>query len=634
MATSSNLSSIIRYYAEKSKSPFIDFKDFCNYIKKYAEHHVEDQAELVKYLGDPTDTLNAELAGLVEKHLVAIIQNQNKKIIVSLSFFALNFAQRFKEILTNESVLFPVINDLPKQFPLEALERKEAQTYIVNLIEQPTPKSPLLYILEFKHEVPDLLLPACVPVSVLIEAAQKKIRKILKKDEYHDYFLKKLRGSNPTKELSIQNFFHDFVDNNENQVFTFAEGDSYYLWNQLLYLIRQDFEKIQDKTIDDMNILQGIQICEIQSVYLKQKFKDAQKREEALKELQAALAKPPFFHSMNQILKFQDNNGKLLYGKYSEEDLKEFLQKMTTEGESNQLPKLLVFKVESGTRYYVYKTKVIQLVVRLCNEAHGSISDILEKRWYNALLNYEKLPEMTDAKQFEICLEKLVRDNSPVLYALLNANFMTLLAYEKEDDETSQGFQLFVDGQLMTYSELLMLKNQKIISNAKAKLPFIYTIPIISWLLGMFANKKKEKKNAGNQSASIITDADLENADKPNKPENKQIALAEQALEVAKEFVPEGSTIDRELNYLTKQWNKMISKEAYNNLTEDVNSLIRDYTRKVVRTMSSTSFTKERIENLAETLVKTPNMQKIKEDKILTEYVALYMIRLVSNSKR
>mgnify|MGYP003319534443 CR=1 FL=1 len=75
----------------------------------------------------------------------------------------------------------------------------------------------------------------------------------------------------------------------------------------------------------------------------------------------------------------------------------------------------------------------------------------------------------------------------------------------------------------------------------------------------------------------------------------------------------------------------MISKEAYNNLTEDVNALIRDYTRKVVKTLSGPSFTRERVEGLAKTLVSTPNMQKINEQKALTEYVTLYILRLVSN---
>ena len=91
MATSANLSSIIRYYAEKQKSPFIDQREFCTWIKKYAEHHVEEQAELVKYLGDPTGTVTAELAGLEQKHLAAVIPNGNKKMIVSISICFLGF---------------------------------------------------------------------------------------------------------------------------------------------------------------------------------------------------------------------------------------------------------------------------------------------------------------------------------------------------------------------------------------------------------------------------------------------------------------------------------------------------------------------------------------------------------------
>ncbi len=633
MATTSNLSSIIRYYSEKQKSPFIDFKEFCAYIKKYAEHHVEEQADLVKYLGDPTNTVAAELQGLSEKHIAALITANNKKTIVAVTLFSIKFANKYAEILKNDSSLYPVISDLPRQFPLHILEKKVAEQYIAYLLEnQNDTKSQLLYVLEFSRELPSLLLPACIPAKVLLETAQIKIRKILKKEEYHDYFLKKLRSTNPTKEISIKNFYTHFVDSGEYQYGDFTDGDDYYIWNQTLYYIRQDFEKIQDKTVEDVNILQAVQILEFQSSYMKEKFQENQKRAEALKELQTNLAKPPYFYSMNQILKFQDHNGKLLYGKYSEDDLKEFLQKITTEGKPNELPEMLVFKVASGTRYYVYKKKVIQVVVRLCNEAHASIEHDLEEKWYNTLLDYEKLPEMYDAAEFEVCLRDLVEKNSPILYSLLNANFMTLLAYEKDDDEPQQGFQLFTDGKLMTYSELLMLRNSKIYANAKARLPFIYVIPVLSWLMRLFnANKKSNKSKTKKQNAVQESSVPNLTSGDGGKKVSKAEALSKQAKELSKDIVPEGSTIDRELNFLVKQWNKMISKEAYNNLTEDVNSLIRDYTRRVVRTLSATSFTKERVEGLAKTLVNTPNMQKIHDTQALTEYVVLYIIRLVSN---
>lgn len=631
MATTSNLSAIIRYYAEKQKSPFIDLKEFSAYVKKYAEHHVEEQSELVKYLGDPSGTLTAELQGLSEKHLVAIITANNKKTIVSITFFSSKYANLYKDMMKNESIPYPQATDLPKQFPNQVLEHKVLSQYIPAIIEKDNSKSPLLYILDFARDLPPMLIPACVPIKALLDTAQQKVRKILKKDEFHDYFLKKLRSTNPTKEISIKNFYTHFVDTENYQFAEFQDGEDYYIWNQALYYIRQDFEKIQDRTVEDTNILQAVQILETHSSYLKEKFQNEHKRSEAIKELESSLAKSPYFFSMPQILKFQDQNGRLLYGQYTEDDLKEFLQKMTTDGEANELPQLLVFKVESGTRYYVYKKKVSQVVVRLCNEAHDSIEKQLEDHWYDVMMDYERLPEMSNASEFEACLHELVEKNSPILYALLNANFMTILSYE-HDDDNMDGFRLFVDGKLLPYSDLLMLKNSKILANAKSRLPFYYTLPVISWIMSLFSGRSKEKKRA---TTSVVVEKNpFEEEEKKSDSAPKQTktqALASNAKAIAKDLVPEGSTIDRELNYLTKQWNKMISKEAYNNLTEDVNSLIRDYTRRVVKTLSATSFTKERVENLAKTLVNTPNMQKIKEDKALTEYVILYMLRLVSN---
>lgn len=631
MATSSNLSSIIRYYAEKQKSPFIDFREFCAYVKKYAEHHVEEQVDLVKYLGDPTNTVTAELAGLEQKHLAAVIPNGNKKLIVAITYFSMQFALQYKEIGKNEAVPYPTERELPKKFPIYAIERKQAEQYIIQCLGSQNLKSPLLNILVFARELPPLLLPACVPIQLLLETSQKKIIRVCRKDEYHDYFLKKLRGSNPTKEITIKNFFSHFIDQEHSGFLNVTEGDDYYLWNQLCYYMRQDFEKIQDRTSEDTNVLQAIQISEIHSTYLKQQFQTNKKREEAIKELKVQLGKSPFFFSNNQILKFHDQSGRLLYGQYSEEDLRNTLQQMSTNGNNNELPELVVFKVASGTKYYVYKRKAIPLVIRLCNEAHDSIEAAMVKKWYDAMLNYEKLPEMTDSRKFEKCLEEQIEVNSPVLYAMLNANFMTALSLEKSDDISTVGFQPFIDGHLRPYSELLLLTSEQVMSKVKMDLPFIYTMPVISWIIALFKSSKKKKSSSKDVAEPVQMQQEEENPIKATKHLSREEALAYQAQELKNDFIPEGSTLDRELNYLNKQWNKMITKEANMALTEDVNSLIRDYTRRVCKTLTAQSFTKERVQNLAEALVKTPNMQKIGEQAALTEYVQLYILRLISN---
>ena len=634
MSIPTNLSSIIRLYAEKNNSPFIDFREFCIYIKKYAEHNLEEAGELVKYLGDASGIVSAELQGLSEKHLVSVITQNNKKIIVSITYYSAKYANQYKEILNSEKTPYPLVSDLPKQFPINSIEKKIAEDYIPSIIDNQNTKSPNLYILEFSKNVPSMLLPACVSVKQLVESAQIKIRKVLKKEDYHDYILKKLRTTNSTKEISIQNFFKHFVDQPAEKFYEFEQGDDYYLWNQTLYYILQDLQKITDKTTEDINIIQAARISEIYCVYLKSKFQEDQKRLDALHELEAALGKAPYFYSMNQILKFHSQNGQLLYGNYNDEDLKNFFQAMTSEANSNELPKLLVFKVESGTKYYVYKNKVLNVVVRLCNEAHISAEKSIEEKWYKALIDFEKLPEMYNEQAFEKLLKNIVEKESPILYALLNANFMTFMAMANDSDDSIQGLQLFENGKLLPYSKLLMLSYTKIHSDVKAKLPLVYTLPIISWLYALFGNKKKKNQKEKNKVHNEIIQEELTKSETHEKSKNKGEILANKAVQIANELIPEGSTLDRELDYLIKQWNTMISKDAYVNLTEDVNALIRDYTRRVVRTLTETSFTRERIENLATTLVRTPNMQKIKNNKALYEYIVLYMLRLVSNSKK
>ena len=274
---------------------------------------------------------------------------------------------------------------------------------------------------------------------------------------------------------------------------------------------------------------------------------------------------------------------------------------------------------------------MLNVVVRLCNEAHDSIERLLEDKWYNTLMDHEKLPEMTNISHFENALHKLVEQNSPVLHALLSANFMTLLAFDKDESEMPQGFRLFVNGKLLPYHDLLMLKNSKILANAKARLPFYYTMPIISWIFVLFTAGKSQREKAARNAAVNNPFDELEEEAGAGRKKSRADVLSAKAKDITQDMIPEGSTIDRELNYLEKQWNKRISKDAYNQLNEDVNALIRDYTRKVLRTLSDSTFTKDRIKNLAETLTAAHNMQRLGNNKALTEYVALYMLRLISN---
>ncbi len=262
-----------------------------------------------------------------------------------------------------------------------------------------------------------------------------------------------------------------------------------------------------------------------------------------------------------------------------------------------------------------------------------AVSDIIVKEWYATLKNYEQIPALKDHKLFEQRLEQAVRAHSPVLYALLTSNFLPLVHYETRSSQepVSERINLFINGKLIPYSELLMLNKQKLLTDAKILLPFWYTIPILSWIIALLFRRPKRKNQQKNQSPEKTpTQKDEDDSERHQNTKKKELKNA--ALEIEKILVPEGSTIEQELKANLQVWNKMLNKQSREHLTEDVNSLIRDYMRTVLRTMRSSSFTAERIKELSQTLINTPSLQTIRDKKELDTYVQLFMIQFVKNS--
>ena len=633
MTQNVNLGAILRHCAKRQETAFLNLNDFCDYLRKYAARHLEEHAELVQYLEISEDSLLKELEDYAERHEVYIVHQFNAKVvIIVLSYYSFYFSTVYTDMLTKTSVPFPVLQDLPKNIPVDAISKHEAVELIQKLNAKQDISSMLLHCLIFQRDVPSILFPECVPVNTLLHAAVLKIKNMLRKEEYREYFQKKLTISNPNKELSSRSFYTNFLQQPDDgeQPIEF-EGDDFYYWNQLCYFIRQDFEKVKDRTSEDTNILQSLAITDVWIMSMREKATKSKLKEEAFSELTKALARPPYFFNMETILKIKDSKGTLLYGQYNDDELKDFLTQLSTETVGDELPKLLVFKIQNGERYFIYKNMVFPLIVRLANEAHGVIEKDLVEKWAHALRSYERLPEMKDNKAFEKVLKAEVEYKSPVLHSLLTSNFLTVLNYEA--DHSADSFAIFAGGRLLAYAHLLMLSNAAILARAKVSIPFWYTMPVIAWLVNLFF-KKKTKSSGGNVKAVKELAAEVQEEETPAVSERhltRQEAIAAAARKISKSLVPPGSTIDRELDSYLKQWNKMLTKEGHHQLTEDVNALIRDYMRKVVSTISAATFTPERVQSLADTLCKTPNMLKINGGDALFMYVQLYILRLVSN---
>lgn len=655
MATTSNILVLLNFFSSKQKSAFIDFRDFSEYLKKYAEHHVDNQPELVPYLGDAVPALNVELDKLVESKQVVLLEPRpNKKEIYVVPYYIQLVADRYTDIVKNPSLPYPLESEMPKSTPKDFLSRINAMDYIFERLtkhengEPPQPQgqaSAFLYNLVLPHEEPPILLPSTVPIMLVLDAAVYKLRAMLYKEEYHDYFLKKVSNSNPGKELTAKTFFNSFVKSSDDATAVLKRSEDYfYFWSQLCFFIRQDYDKVKDKTAEDFSILQSISLLEIAMAFVKDKAQKNEEKNEAFNTLDSLLKKPPYYYSYDSVSKFVDAKGVALLNYYSPEELKEHLQKLTTESDPDSLPRLLMFKVDNGTGYFIMKDKVLPVLVRLCSDSRVSVKETIKNRWHEALLEYDNLPEMKNDNMFEKCLEQEVKSLSPILYALLNTSFLPVVHYESfanNQTDISNHIVLFNEGHLVPYSEILLMNRAEMLSDAKIMLPFWYSIPLISWIMKMLLKKSKNQR----QPKKTKTEAELyreEEEKKRNEDKDlaiksgsdnvsRKVAFRDAAREAEDSLVPANSTLERELKGYKNQWNVLINKQSNENLTEDVNSLIRDYMRKVLRTMNATSFNIERIKSLAKSLVETPTLQKIKDHDALNMYIQLYIIKLVKN---
>ena len=632
--TTANIQTLLKHYAIKQNSPVINFNEFCDYMRRYAQRHLEEQEELLKYVANSHDAVTKELELLIpDKKVVILNPNTEKKSILVTAYFIENYTNRYKEIESNPAIPFPVVADLPKYLTQEIYEKKLTSEFIFELLEKQTLSDEYLWAFTFPRDLPPILFPSSVSVSSLLESSVAKIRLMLRKEEYHDYFLKKIRIANPGKELSAKNFFTQVVTKPAETIDTIKNsGESFYFWSQLCFYIRQDYEKVKDFTQEDIAKLQAVQIIEYCASFYKNKVQQNLQRSTALKNLGIMLSKPPYFFTKNDITRFVDSKGIPLLGQYTEQDLSDYLHSETTTLENNNLPNLLVFKVESGQRYFILKNKVIPLIIRLCSEARGTIRENLTNEWYRLLLDFETLPCMKEQKAFNKKLEEKVHDLEPILYSLLNSNFLSLIHYETRNSQepVSEKINLFSNGKLIPYSDILVLSRQEIYNDAKIKLPFWYAIPLVSWLLSLFLKKPTPKKHKEEKKVKSPVEENSENESKKKSSSSKS-EIINAIKQVEQQLVPENSSLEQELSNYEFQWNKQITKQSREQLTEDVNSLIRDYIRSTARTLKSSKFNIQRIENLANTLVKTPSLQNIREKHHLTKYIQLYILKLVKN---
>ena len=620
MTIYTDLLHLLRMFSLRRNNAQVTLQPFQDYLHRYARHFLQQKQDLAVLLEISLETLLSELKKIQDEGDIEITTDKSNTTIIFVPYFHVdNISRQYAHLEQHPDIPFPLLSDLPRNFPGKLLKTISVSDDLAELNPESRENS-FLYALNYNGDIPALVFPGSYTTEKLLNLALGKIKLFLSKDESRDYMQKRLMVANPGKEFTVKTFITKIM---AHSVISFQNvkesGDNYILWGQLCAFIKQEFAKKNEKLPDEIALLQAAGILEYLNNYYRNKAQKDVQTDTALKNLLLAFQKAPYYFTMKQITQFTDSRGVPLLGQYSEETLQNFMKEKASSSEKYIIPDILTFTNSSNDRFYLLTEKVVPLLISLINEARKPVRELCIKKWHEMLMNFEQDDSMKNDTAFNELLKEITAHSAPNLYGLLNAPFILSIIADPRLNEIQamEINRIFPAGKPAAYSEILMLNRHEILSDTKILLPFWYTIPIISAIIAFFKRKKKTPKPVQPEKKETVY----------KKPKQK---LKDSAEKISAEFIPEGMTMDQALEKALDDWNHTLGHPARENLTDDVNALIRDYLRGINRTLSVSSFNPDRVRSLAKTLLESSSLLKIKERKALQNYAELYIVKLVS----
>lgn len=623
---------IIRGYSSKKGSSDLLLQDLTEYIRRYAKHYLQQKPELVPYIEISNDELLDIVKEMTEEGVLSFTTTKKNVTIFVPYFYIESVGRLYKDIERREDIPFPLVEDLPHNFPKNLLKRIGFDDEFMHIVPDDT--NDFLYLLSFSTTVKSMLFPANYTYEQLLAISIRKLQFYFRKDEAKDYLQKRLLTANPSKDSSVRSFVIKIQAKDMGLIRSIKEADdTYLLWSQLCAFIKQDIDKKNEKLPDEESLLQAISIVDFLNNYYRGAHQKDIQKQTALKNLSLAFHKPPYYFTIKNITDFVDSRGIPLLGQYAQNDLTDFLQRKTSTCESFSVPDILTFKNSEGERFYVCADKVIPLVISLITESREAVKNACVEKWFSLLKSFRQDVAMKNDVAFHSFIKDMCEQKANNIYSILSSSFMQALILDKKINDTQAGeiARLYPDGKLAAYGDILMLNRVELLNDAKILLPFYYTLPVISSIISFFMGQKKDK-NKKDKKQDAKANIELKDIDTRRPKKKKKITFRDVAQSLKKEMVPSGLSLEEALQKYLDLWNTTINKKARDNLTEDVNAFIRDYMRGIQRSLPVSSFDQKRVQELAKTVVESNSLAKIKDKRALLAYCELYILKIAETS--
>jgi hypothetical protein len=629
---------LLRQYAQKNSTWEIPFTGFVESVQRMAKAYVGKSAEIAAYAERAEPKVVAQLHNLVGEKRVALIESESRihQILLPDRFIEPIKAE-YRKMQESAEVPFPEEEALKLSIPPEWVQGISLETDLpAVLMREELPAVPLCRITFPSSSKPIIVLTEQIKAG-LLEFAVVKLRAYLRKGSNYEFTRRKLLAAFQNKEMILKDAFNLVLTRPYDAVeqMRMSKSDmTFSFWAYLVSHVRQDLMKRGERTPEDLSYLQALSIAEFFNNFYKGQAQKAMELEAAFKVFDLAVRRSPYIYQYQDLTAFADQGGRPLMGRYSKEEFDEYLAAKVKAKDYTRLPEIVSYQTAQARRYYTAKDRLLTLSMKLLSEAREAIRGQLMGEWYKAMGNFESLPEMFEDEAYVRDLNARLEKTSPVLSVLIKEKFI-LLAYVEfrgTKEALPELDKLFEKGELAPIDQLLALPRKGLLTDVRILLPFWYSIGLVVSLMRLFKSMRKKKGTAATTRSSSSPEAQAVEAAKGASGQDRQRELREAAVRVEKAVVPQGMGLDDWLVELESKWNTLLNPQAKRDLTEDVNSLVRDYLRGVLRTLRGSTFTDERVAQLAETLAGSQSLIKIRNAQALKSYIVGYIVRLVKKA--
>ena len=630
MVPETDLYSILIAYANKNNSPYIEIDAFLEHLEKSAKKFSKDSPDWNKWTKDKSVKFWSEMTTLVDDGKCELLSDS----VTGKVYLSCYYPEKIREAyaLADEDANLPLPSEesLWIAVPKNQVKHLNSDYDILSVLVEPRNIDvPIL-----KIGFPDdfgfaLVLPGMVPQQ-LTEIALLKIRNYLRRQGNKEYVYHKIASQLQGKEAFLKDQIEQLSIKTFDQYRAIADGGELTsaFWAHFCGFIKNDIRKKNEKLSMDISVFQAAHILEVVSGHFRSLAMKRLEVETAFKNLESQLAKPPYLYTMDQILKFSGPGGGPLLGQYTSEELSEWIKKQITGDKNNELPALLVVKIKTrDDQYFLLKEKTILLCARLINDGQILIKRAITKQWSRFILDFKAEPAMSDDNAFEKLLAGTAEKLCPELMSILADPKFVVVYQEMEHKENGipTTMRIFYNGKLLPFSSLFNIRRKEILQEAKFTLPFWYSLPIITALIGFFKKYFKKKKKEAKQPASGGEQVILEEVDHA-----EGIRMAAEEIEF--DIVPSGFTIDSYLDELAIRWSRLIDRQARENLIEDVKFLVRDQLRRRLKVDRQFKPNREELNQMAyNMIIRNSALSSLGSRDSLILFIELFIVKLLLN---